>query len=160
MLINGYLKVQLRCFVANLNIDGFTRFFVLIFGVKKCACAIFHAFCKSVQIFCDQIMRNYCFCLETRLSLIQFWKPVSVEFPCAGKFDKCNSFKIGEAFSNFASRSWRIIFLRFNFRTSCTFFNVFNKTKKWAFWCYTYISSLMYTWLFRCASISRLYPCE
>ena len=23
---NGYLKVQLRCFVANLNIDGFTRF--------------------------------------------------------------------------------------------------------------------------------------
>ena len=24
--INGYFKVQLRCFVANLNIDGYTRF--------------------------------------------------------------------------------------------------------------------------------------
>ena len=42
-----FLGHALRCFVVNFIIGGFTRFFVLILGVQKCACAIFYAFCMS-----------------------------------------------------------------------------------------------------------------
>ena len=43
---------KLRCFVANLNIVGFTRF-VLIFLAKKCTSANLYAFCMPghVELF-------------------------------------------------------------------------------------------------------------
>ena len=53
MLIFG---LCLSCFLRDYQVTLFCRefqywriyaFFVLIFGVEKCACAIFHAFCMS-----------------------------------------------------------------------------------------------------------------
>ena len=44
--INGYLKVQLRC-LSRIWILTDLRVFCANFVGEKCACAIFHAFCKS-----------------------------------------------------------------------------------------------------------------
>ena len=55
MLIFG---LCLSCFLRDYQVTLFCRefqywriyaFFVLIFGVEKCACAVFHAFCMSVH---------------------------------------------------------------------------------------------------------------
>ena len=50
LCLSSFLRdYQVTLFCREFQYWRIYAFFVLIFGVEKCACAVFHAFCMSVQ---------------------------------------------------------------------------------------------------------------